>query len=248
MDEQSKVNINAASVSTIKGLMLGVGLDEDDAEDIAAAIVDWRDEDNDITISEDDVFYGAEDEYYQGQTPAYHCKNSDFDTIFELILIRGMTQDIMDDVRPYITIYGEGKININTASKKVLDAVAGPDFEDLGSKILEYREGGDGKLGTKDDRWFSLGSYIIDRAKEGLIEIKNLQDAEWYANIYGITTDEYNRLKEVATGSDAEVDVKSTAYRAISIGEVKRVKEQLEAVYEFEDKDELPKARFWYQE
>jgi len=248
MDEQSKININTASFGTIKNLILGTGIDGDDAQDIAAATIDWRDEDSEIFIPEDEVTYGAEDEYYQGLSPAYHCKNEDFDSIYELILIRGMTQDIMDKISLYITTYGEGKVNINTASEKALDALFGPDFEDLALKIIRYRKGSDGELGTQDDRWFCLGSYTIDRAEEGLVEIKNLQDGEWYANIYGITTEEYSRIKELATGSDAELDVKSKAYRAISVGEVDGVKEALIAVYEFTDKDESPKVRFWYQE
>jgi len=137
MDEQSKVNINTASVNTLKNLILSFDIDEDDAEDIAAAIVDWRDEDDEITISEDDVFYGAEDEYYQGLSPAYHCKNLAFDSIYELILVRGMTQGIMNNITPYITVYGNGKTNINTASRRVLDSLFGPDYSDLASKVVE---------------------------------------------------------------------------------------------------------------
>jgi type II secretory pathway component PulK len=57
--------------------------------DLAAAIVDWRDGDSEVTVN------GAEDETYQQLNPPYRCKNADFDSLDELRLVRGMYPEIL---------------------------------------------------------------------------------------------------------------------------------------------------------
>jgi general secretion pathway protein K len=248
MDEQSRLNINFADENTLINMLNYLDIGEDKAIEIAGSIIDWRDADNIVASSAARLLYGAEDDYYQGLSPAYNCKNADFDYIYELLLVKGVTADIMDKVKPYITVYGNGKTNINTAGVPVLQALIGPAFPDLAEKIARYRSGPDNVIGTKDDRWFSLGSIIIDRARDGLVEIKNLQDAQWYANIHNITTDEYNRIRELAAGISQQFSVNSQTYRARVISEVERVKVELEAVYDFTEDRDSPKIRFWYQE
>ena len=176
MDEESKININTTTEETISNLLIYFDIDEDDAFDIAGAIIDWRDKNDDVATSEDRLLYGAESTHYQDLLPGYDCKNSDFNTIYELLLLRGVTLRILNMIKPYITVFGSGKVNINSASEPVLSAFMGPDFDNLASKIVAYREGEDDTIGTNDDAWFSLGSTITDRGKAGFIEIKNLQD------------------------------------------------------------------------
>lgn len=248
MDEESKININTASEETMANLITSFKVDRDDAEEMAAAIADWRDEDSEVTLLERGSFFGAEDEYYQGLKPSYHCKNLRFDTIYELILVRSITPEILNNIKPYITVYGEGGVNINTANATVLNALFGPDFLDLASKIIRYREGNDEIAGTRDDSWFCLGPYAIDRGDKGFVEIKNLQDAEWYANIYGVSTEEYNRIRQLIIGEVVQLSVNSKTYRAIVSAEVEKVKVKIEAVYSFEDRDKPPAVQFWYQE
>lgn len=248
MDEQSKINLNTASEDTLNNLLVYFDVDEDDAREIAGAIVDWRDKDNNVASSEERLLYGAEDAYYQGLSAPYHCKNADFDTIYELSLVKGITPEIMEMIKPCITVFGTGNVNINTAPGSVLNALVGGEFPSLASKIEDYRRGEDGIIGTEDDAWFSYGTSIIDRREEGFVEIKNLQDSQWYANIYSITTDEYNRLRELIAGTVPEIGVASDTYRAIALGSVKKVRVSLEAVYYFENKDKPPLLKYWYQE
>ena len=248
MDEESKVNINTASFDTLANLIAYFDIDINDAKEIAASIIDWRDEDDEEFISEDEDFYGAEESYYRGIENPYSCKNEKFNSIYELIFVKGISDDILDNIAAYITVYGSGMVNINTADEIVLASVLGQDFDGLSFKILRYRNGNDEEPGTKDDRWFSNGGAIIDREEEGLVEIKNLQDSEWYANIYGIGTDEYNRIKELVSGGKQELSVNSKTYRAISVGTVKKVSVKLESVYEFDEENNLTIVKFWYQE
>lgn len=81
-DEGGKVNINTASATTL--LMLP-GM----TPDIADAIVDWRDEDDTPQP------YGAESAHYGSLQPPYRAKNEPFETVEELLLVKGVTPEVM---------------------------------------------------------------------------------------------------------------------------------------------------------
>jgi general secretion pathway protein K len=67
------------------------------------------------------------------------------------------------------TVYGGGKVNINTTSRVILDALPG-----LGDEVVEliltYRAGPDGQLGTDDDMCFTSSEDIAN--VEGLTELQ----------------------------------------------------------------------------
>ncbi|MGC8666732.1 MAG: helix-hairpin-helix domain-containing protein [Chthonomonadales bacterium] len=88
IDTASRLNINTASAASLAKLPQ---LQND--PNIAAAIVDWRDPDDQPTIGQDMV--GAESDYYQSLNPPYSAKNAPFDTIDELLLVRGITPDLL---------------------------------------------------------------------------------------------------------------------------------------------------------
>jgi len=83
VDEASKLNINTA---TIDMLMLLPGM----TPELAASIVDWRDEDS--IVSEGG---GAESESYLLLPDPYYCKNAPFETLDELRLVKGATLEIL---------------------------------------------------------------------------------------------------------------------------------------------------------
>jgi type II secretory pathway component PulK len=82
IDEASKLNLNTA---TIEMLQLLPGM----TPELAAAIVDWRDSDSEVSPG------GAEDEIYQRLNPPYRCKNAPFESIDELRLVYGMDLEIL---------------------------------------------------------------------------------------------------------------------------------------------------------
>lgn len=82
VDEGSKLNINTA---TYDQLMLLPGM----TDDIAGSIVDWRDEDSNPTSG------GAESDYYLSLPNPYYAKNAPFETVEELLMVRGMTRDYL---------------------------------------------------------------------------------------------------------------------------------------------------------
>ncbi|QQE11305.1 general secretion pathway protein GspK [Planctomycetota bacterium] len=81
-DLAAKLNINTA---TRESLLLLPNI----TESIADAIIDWRDEDSEVSE------YGAESEYYSQLDLPYDCKNSNFETVEELLLVKGMTKSIL---------------------------------------------------------------------------------------------------------------------------------------------------------
>jgi type II secretory pathway component PulK len=57
--------------------------------ELAAAIVDWRDTDSEVSPG------GAEDEIYQRLNPPYRCKNEPFESAGELRMVYGMDLEIL---------------------------------------------------------------------------------------------------------------------------------------------------------
>lgn len=81
-DESSKININLAESQMLLKLP---GM----TAELAAAIIDWRDEDSEIWPG------GAESEYYLLLDEPYYCKNAPLETIEEVLLLRGATPEIL---------------------------------------------------------------------------------------------------------------------------------------------------------
>lgn len=78
IDEASKININVAPKEWLLRLP---GM----TEEIADSILDWRDADENQSPS------GAESTYYAALQPGYQCKNAPFETVEELLFVRGVT-------------------------------------------------------------------------------------------------------------------------------------------------------------
>ncbi|MHC4536106.1 MAG: type II secretion system minor pseudopilin [Planctomycetota bacterium] len=120
------------------------------------AIIDWVDYDDEVTYlpfikSENE---GAESNYYMDLIDPYKCKNAPFETLNELLLIKGMTplifhghagdktQNIepVQGIQQYLTIYGDGKININEASPIVILSLSEKMSIPLAQSIVEQRK------------------------------------------------------------------------------------------------------------
>jgi len=123
---------------------------------IVPAIVDWVDSDDEVEFFEFVLREreGAEEDYYQSLENPYHCKNKPFDTVGELGLVRGVSEEVLygrksgeeeeieatAGLAEYVTVYGKGKVNINTAPLKVIQSLDEMIDEILAQDIIEYRE------------------------------------------------------------------------------------------------------------
>lgn len=118
-DAGSRININLATVGTLRGLMTALRLDAGLSDRIAQAIVDWRDSD-DLSHPR-----GAErDDYLRRQAPLLPT-NGPFAHPDELRDVREVSETVYATLRPFITIAGSGLINPNTADRPVLLSVPG---------------------------------------------------------------------------------------------------------------------------
>ena len=141
-DESGKIGINALTDQTgivLKNLLVQFGATPEKADVIVDSVLDWKDEDNLHRLN------GAEDEYYGSLPTPYKTRNAAFETLEELLLVRGVDADILYGSRdrqgifPFLTIAaGSGRINPGTAPRPVLLALPGmtPDAAD---RIIEYR-------------------------------------------------------------------------------------------------------------
>ena len=155
-DEESKINLNTAGLTVLENLFIAAaGLEEVEAQELAASIVDWRDKDSQLSIP----LGSAEDSYYRGLAYPYEAKDSEFESLDELLLVKGMTPEIFERLRDYVTVSSSGRVNINTASSPVLLALGLE--EDIADKIIRYRSADDGILGSEDDNVFMKPADIV---------------------------------------------------------------------------------------
>jgi len=128
------------------------GLDPQEVENIVDAIKDWIDPDSETTR------FGAETTYYEALENPYPCKDGPFEFVEELLLVRGITKELFYGLgeRPgisrYLSPYGDGKININTADPLVLGALSDRIDQDMVEDMIAYREDEDNDLSDSD--WY----------------------------------------------------------------------------------------------
>ncbi len=118
-DESGKIDLNASDFTTFRNLFLAVGVSPDEAPQLAAAIIDWRDAD-DLVQPEG----GAEDRDYRRAGRDYPCKNAAFESVAELQRVLGVSEALARQVSPYLTVFtGLAQPNPAFAEDTVLRAL-----------------------------------------------------------------------------------------------------------------------------
>jgi general secretion pathway protein K len=142
-NESGKINLNtmgARSGVILNNLLVNLGIAKETADIIVDSILDWIDTDDLRRLN------GVESDYYQSLPNPYKAKNGRLDTLEELLLIKGMSPDILFGTKEqkglirFLTIYNTTmRININAAPKEVLMSLPGI-TEDAVNRIIEQRE------------------------------------------------------------------------------------------------------------
>jgi general secretion pathway protein K len=142
-DESGKIDINAitdANSDILRNLFKNLGVPENEVYTIVDSILDWKDPDDLLHLN------GAEDDYYMSLPNPYKPKNANFDTLEELIMVKGMTPEILygkgeqKGLIDYLTVNSKRKqINLNAAPKEVLMAIPGMTSE-IADAIINYRQ------------------------------------------------------------------------------------------------------------
>ncbi|MCI4625199.1 MAG: general secretion pathway protein GspK [Candidatus Magnetoovum sp. WYHC-5] len=139
--ENSRVDLNFADEVILDRLLDAIGVPEGaDRSTIVDSIMDWKDEDNLHKLN------GAEEDYYMSLPTPYKPADSYFTSIEELLLVKGVTQEIFygtgekKGLKDLVTVYSSSfVIDFNSAPKEVLMAIPGIEEEDA-DKILEFRK------------------------------------------------------------------------------------------------------------
>jgi type II secretory pathway component PulK len=135
-DLGTQLNINNMQEQQIRTLFNFVLRDATEAGRIAQAIMDWRDVDSLPRMPD-----GAERDQYIREEQLALPSNAPFRELEEMLQVKWMTPEIYNQVAPYLTTYGSGRININTADTVVLRALPGMTDAIL-QRILGARSGG----------------------------------------------------------------------------------------------------------
>ncbi|HWV58915.1 MAG TPA: hypothetical protein VNZ57_15785 [Longimicrobiales bacterium] len=135
-DPGAALNINAADEEMLRSFFAdGLGVDWADADRLAQSILDWRDEDDIPRLN------GAEREQYIDVAAAVLPANREFDDIDDLRHVMGMTPEVWEAARPFLTVLGSGRINVNAAPEQVLVALPGI-TPGVAAEIVRLREAG----------------------------------------------------------------------------------------------------------
>ncbi|MEO7036536.1 MAG: type II secretion system protein GspK [Polyangiaceae bacterium] len=157
VDEDSKINFNVAArgdafsqtrlaaqiVGLINSPQYSPLFEQRDADDtytdrraVCQAIIDWVDPDQDQAVCDPTSTTASqaasEDSYYQLLKKPYKRKNAAFDSLEELHMVRGISDDFWstfidpDPDNPdkrIVTVWGQGAVNVNTANPQTLLAL-----------------------------------------------------------------------------------------------------------------------------
>jgi len=99
IDERGKLDINATDELTMATMFVGHGMEPGDAEMLAAAVMDWRDEDELERVN------GAEDDAYYAAGLEMGPANRMFLMTEELLQVIGMNYEFYRKLEPGITVF-----------------------------------------------------------------------------------------------------------------------------------------------
>ncbi|MCP4454421.1 MAG: general secretion pathway protein GspK [Planctomycetes bacterium] len=162
--ENCKLNLNTATVEMLQML-------PDMTTELAASIIDWRDEDDEITEG------GAESEYYLLESSPYACKNMPFERVEELLLVKDATSEVL---------YGE-----DTNLNGMLD-----DHEDDG-ELSSPLDDGNGTLEMGLFRFLTVYSSDKNVDAEGAERI-NVSDSDARSDLQSLLEETFDEERALA--------------------------------------------------
>ncbi len=135
LDLGRRLNVNDLTEDQLRAFLGYVLNDYITADHLAQTIMDWEDVD-DIARPN-----GDEQEGYIKKGLLALPANAPFRSLNQLLDVEGMTPAIYAQISPYLTVYGSGTVNINTAPVPVLRAIPGMTDQIL-ANILNQRSRG----------------------------------------------------------------------------------------------------------
>jgi type II secretory pathway component PulK len=161
ISEGGRFNINSIILQDdkelLKSMFMDWGLELEAAQEVADALADWIDADDDEQLN------GAEVKYYEAEGRINQPFNRPFYDVNEVSLVRGM--DLVEAVRPdwrdWFTIWSSGGLDLNEAPAELIAAAAEIPVEEA-EIIPETVRGIDGLRDTTDDVPFQNAAAALD--------------------------------------------------------------------------------------
>jgi general secretion pathway protein K len=212
--------------------------------DVARAIIDWADADEQM-FSPEGTSGSGEDYRYDAQSDRYRAHDNSFDTIEELKMVRGVGDAFMEAFQPYLTVYANDKdvqckVNLSAITNKnggdctpllmaVIRAAAQPDPTKPPSDpaVLD------------DTRLYPLASVLCDRASAAGFDNLGTISALMQAPQTAVMPDDprYKIFQAMRPIVVSQADLAKVAtvgpprvYRVVAIGESGKVKKKITAI------------------
>ena len=99
--ETRRVDLNYADVTLLNAMFVKAGLEDQRAAALAAAVIDFRDEDDFVQLN------GAERDEYRRAGLAHAPRNGPFQHVDDLAWVLGMDAATLERTRPYATVYSQ---------------------------------------------------------------------------------------------------------------------------------------------
>lgn len=232
--EPARRNINMLKDDDWERIFEVGGIPEELWPELIDSFNDWTDKDDDPRMDG-----GESEDYYETLEPPYRADNDVLDTVEELLLVKGFTKTILfggslqvleeDDpvtisgIADLLTTYGDGKVNINAASMRVLMTLPLGDEAELVARAIIDERNGEGWI---DD----TGS----NEEEEDFSFKNVGDFS-------------SRVPDAPSEIRNYISIDSKTYRLKSVGDVHRVKRTIWCIARYADKN-LTILRWWEEE
>ncbi|MGM0427348.1 MAG: general secretion pathway protein GspK [Thermodesulfobacteriota bacterium] len=210
-NEAGKININEANETLLKMMVEAFDLDTQQKDIIVDSILDWRDE-NDLHR-----LNGAENDYYNSLPEPYDCKNDDFDSVEELLLVRGVTPEIFHGgLKDMVTVF----LDKRTQSRSTGDILRGRRGRGFGSKIC---------INAASEKMLSALPLMTDQLIQEIITYRKEKDFKSPGEVSSVVgPDVFNAISPYIT-------VEENAYYTLSsVGMLSgsRVRKGIEAIVE----------------
>jgi general secretion pathway protein K len=156
VDESGKINLNRADENALRRVFSNLGVEEPVMGVLIDSIMDWRDQDDLHRTN------GAENDYYQSLSPGYTAKNGPFDSIEDLLWVKGVTAKLyygeassgMSDhdsarvgLREIFSVDSPiDRVNLRTAAAPVIHVLLGIPLEKCRAFVDERTKLGDKTL------------------------------------------------------------------------------------------------------
>lgn len=122
----ARLHLNHATEEELRRLLEALRVDAGRADRIAQSVRDWRDPDDFHRAR------GAEAEDYARRGSPIRPRNGPFRDLSELRHVKDVTPEVLERVLPYLTLVGEGRVNVYAAERPVLLALPGMTEEAVG--------------------------------------------------------------------------------------------------------------------